>query len=92
MVAVLALVPLPGEACHGAGEFGFCLNTDACTRVVCRLLLFKLCGLLLEILHEYSLCSIAFGPSLEAPFLVSRVAGRILAFVSRQESWGLSQL
>jgi hypothetical protein len=35
-VVVLAMVPLPGEACHGAGEFGFCLNTDACTRVVCR--------------------------------------------------------
>jgi hypothetical protein len=47
MVVVFALVPLPGEACHGAGEFGFCLNTDACTKVVC--------GLLLEILHKYRL-------------------------------------
>jgi hypothetical protein len=53
MVVVLALVPLPGEACHGAGEFGFCLNTDACTKVVCRLLFKKLCGLLLETLHKY---------------------------------------
>jgi hypothetical protein len=56
VVVLLALVPLPGEACHGAGEFGFCLNTDACTRVVCIGFFFSNYVVYsLEILHKYSI-------------------------------------
>ncbi len=59
VVVVLALAPLPGEAwwwCQpwpeclfsvrsATEEISSCLNTDACTKVVCRLLINKLFAL-----------------------------------------------